>query len=285
MEWSFRLRCPYQEYIFPTYITLSIYGHPVIAGGKFIASHSEFQNDLSVDCQELVNGTVYNRSYSPSVVFHTQWNVLLREILYRSCCHFKRSSDVKILYVEKLEDYASVALKSKKLVKVLNSSLEEHCRMFILKLAQVVYLQNGNQNNTQRPLLDQFKTKLILTVFFDNEDVVHHALIPAGQTVNGSLYMQVWKRQKEAIQRKGPAQWQEGWSLHLDNDPSPSLIVYRHDSRKKNHSIPPPASIRIRFSTIIFPIFSDIKMGLKGNRFDTVEDIKIYMMAKLWKIP
>jgi hypothetical protein len=34
-----------------------------------------------------------------------------------------------------------------------------------------------------------------------------------------------------------------------------------------------------------FWLFPTLKMGLKGTRFATIEDIKLNVMAELWKIP
>lgn len=38
----------------------------------------------------------------------------------------------------------------------------------------------------------------MLIAFFDNEDVIHHEFVSAGQPVNVSLYMLVLKRQKQS---------------------------------------------------------------------------------------
>ncbi|GBM09085.1 hypothetical protein AVEN_62907-1 [Araneus ventricosus] len=114
--------------------------------------------------------------------------------------------------------------------------------------------------------------------------VVHHEFVQAGQTVNGSFHVQVLKRLRQAIRRKSPAKWQGGWSLHHDNAPSHTSIVVQTWLAEKNILLlhQPPYSPDLAPSD--FSLFPKIKMGLKGNRFDTVKDIKTNATADLQKI-
>ncbi|GBL89961.1 hypothetical protein AVEN_234677-1 [Araneus ventricosus] len=125
----------------------------------------------------------------------------------------------------------------------------------------------------------------MLIAFFDNEDVVYHEFVPAGQTVNGPLHVQVLKRLRETIRRKRPTKWQGGWSLLHYNAPSHTYIVVQIWVAEKNILLlhQPPYSPDLSPSD--FWLFPKIKMGLKGNCFDTVEDIKTNATAELRKIP
>ncbi|GBM62569.1 hypothetical protein AVEN_95548-1 [Araneus ventricosus] len=76
--------------------------------------------------------------------------------------------------------------------------------------------------------------KVIPIAFFDNEGVVHHEFVPAGQSVNGPFYVQVLKRLREEIRRKRPAKCQGGWPLHHDNAPSHTSIVLQTWLAEKN---------------------------------------------------
>ncbi|GBM40532.1 hypothetical protein AVEN_76938-1 [Araneus ventricosus] len=78
------------------------------------------------------------------------------------------------------------------------------------------------------------KKIVMLIAFFDNEVVVHHEFVPAGQIVNCPFYVQVLKRLREAIRRKRPAKWQGGWPLHHDNGPSHTWIVVQTWLAEKN---------------------------------------------------
>ena len=46
--------------------------------------------------------------------------------------------------------------------------------------------------------------KVMLTVFFDFNGIVHHEFLPRGQTVNKEYYLQVQRRLREAIRKKTP---------------------------------------------------------------------------------
>ncbi|XP_011860288.1 PREDICTED: putative uncharacterized protein FLJ37770 [Vollenhovia emeryi] len=46
--------------------------------------------------------------------------------------------------------------------------------------------------------------KVLLTVFFDCRDVVHHEFLPQGRTVNKEYYLQLIRNLREAIRQKRP---------------------------------------------------------------------------------
>jgi len=65
------------------------------------------------------------------------------------------------------------------------------------------------------------KVKVMLTVFFDMEGIVHYKYVPQGQTVNQKFYLQVLKRLRLAVSRKRPQKRAAGaWTLHHDNAPA-----------------------------------------------------------------
>jgi hypothetical protein len=82
------------------------------------------------------------------------------------------------------------------------------------------------------------KTKVLLTVFFPDQDVfVHAEFIPAGQTVNKEYYLQILRRLRDAVRRKRPEKWSSGnWQIHHDNAPSHSVQLVQHFLAK--HEIP-----------------------------------------------
>ena len=46
--------------------------------------------------------------------------------------------------------------------------------------------------------------KVMLTVFFDSEGVVHYEFPPQGRTVNKEYYLEVMQRLREAVRKKRP---------------------------------------------------------------------------------
>jgi hypothetical protein len=60
--------------------------------------------------------------------------------------------------------------------------------------------------------------KVMLTVFFYSEGVVHYEFLPQGRTVNKEYYLEVMQRLREAVRKKRPDAWQENrWMLQRDN--------------------------------------------------------------------
>lgn len=117
--------------------------------------------------------------------------------------------------------------------------------------------------------------KAMLTVFFDQEGVVHHEYAPRSRTINKEYYLEVLKRLRHALRRKRPHLWKSGnWLLHHDNAPAHSSHLIQEFLTK--HGI-----VQLRqplYSPDIAPcdfwLFPMLKYPLKGKRFDDVEEIK-----------
>jgi hypothetical protein len=70
--------------------------------------------------------------------------------------------------------------------------------------------------------------KVMLTVFFDSEGVVHFKFLPQGRTVNKEYYLEVMQCLREAVRKKRPDAWRENrWMLQHDNAPSHSSFLVR----------------------------------------------------------
>ena len=60
--------------------------------------------------------------------------------------------------------------------------------------------------------------KVLLTVFFDCNGMVHHEFLPQGRTVNKEYYLEVMCRLREAIRQKRTELWKnQSRILHHDN--------------------------------------------------------------------
>ena len=129
------------------------------------------------------------------------------------------------------------------------------------------------------------KVKVMLTVFFDSEGVVHFEYAPDGQTVNKEYYLEVLRRLRDAVRRKRPTKWSSGdWHLHHDNAPPHSAHLVQNFLAK--HGIPqlrhPPYSPDL--SPNDFFLFPRLKRHLKGRRFEDTEAIKVNATAQLRSI-
>jgi histone-lysine N-methyltransferase SETMAR len=81
------------------------------------------------------------------------------------------------------------------------------------------------------------QVKVMLTVFFDYQGVVHHEYAPKGLTIIKEHYIDVLRRLRDAVRRKRPKFKESGsWKLHHDNAPALSAHVVQQFLAK--HVIP-----------------------------------------------
>jgi hypothetical protein len=120
--------------------------------------------------------------------------------------------------------------------------------------------------------------------FFNINDLVHREFIQPGQSAAGWFYVQVLKRLCDAVQTNQCNKWQ-GQFMHHDNVLSHTPLVAQQFLTEENIPVigQPPYSPNLVLSD--FWLFPTLKMGLKGTRFATVEDIKSNAMARLRRIP
>ena len=86
-------------------------------------------------------------------------------------------------------------------------------------------LARQDQKNARQVLSN---VKVMLTVFFDFNRIVHHGSLPGGQTVNKEYYLQVQRRLRESIRKKRPDLWKNNsWLLHHDNAPAHTSLLVR----------------------------------------------------------
>ena len=77
--------------------------------------------------------------------------------------------------------------------------------------------------------------KVMLTMFFDFNGIVHHEFLPRGQTVNKEYYLQVQRHSRDAIRKKRPDLCKNNsWLLHHDNAPAHTSLLVREFLAKNN---------------------------------------------------
>ena len=70
--------------------------------------------------------------------------------------------------------------------------------------------------------------KVLLTVFFDCNGVIHHELFAQGCTVNNQYYLEVMRRLHEVIRQKRTEFWKnQSRILHHDNTPAHTSLLVR----------------------------------------------------------
>jgi hypothetical protein len=112
-----------------------------------------------------------------------------------------------------------------------------------------------------------------MLIVFYIQGIVYKEFVPPGQTVNGKFYCEVLKRMREGIRRKRPDKWKNNnWFLHHDNVPADTSLAFRQFVTSKNISDTPlPYSPGL--APCDFLLFPQMKLRLKGRRFDTTEEI------------
>ncbi|UYV65928.1 hypothetical protein LAZ67_3005902 [Cordylochernes scorpioides] len=69
------------------------------------------------------------------------------------------------------------------------------------------------------------KVKVMLTVFFDYQGIVHHEFQQQGSTITADSYLGFLRRLREAIRQKRPELWRsKSWILHHDNAPAHTAL-------------------------------------------------------------
>ncbi|CAH2087363.1 unnamed protein product [Euphydryas editha] len=139
----------------------------------------------------------------------------------------------------------------------------------------------------KKPRQSKSKIKVMLTVFFDHRGVVHSEFLPTGPTVNKEYYLSVMRHLREAIRKKRPKLWADNsWLLvHHDNAPSHTALILREFFAKNSTNIVPQPPYSPDSAPCDFWLFSKLKRPLRGNRFDSIEDIKRESLRALKAIP
>ncbi|UYV66495.1 hypothetical protein LAZ67_4001877, partial [Cordylochernes scorpioides] len=108
--------------------------------------------------------------------------------------------------------------------------------------------------------------KVLLTVFFDCRDVVHHEFLPQGRTVNKEYYLQVMRNLREAIRHKHPDLWKnKNWLLHHDNAPAHTSLLVRDILAKNNTLMMPQPPYSPDLAPCDFFLFPKLKRPMKGR--------------------
>jgi len=112
----------------------------------------------------------------------------------------------------------------------------------------------------------------MLICFFDQEGIVHREFVPPGITVNADFYCDVLRRLRENVRRKRPQKWQnQNLIIHHDNAPAHRSFKVSQFLAKNNMTVIPHTHPIWPRDFFLFP---KLKLRMKGQTFDTIEEIQ-----------
>ncbi|UYV72276.1 hypothetical protein LAZ67_9002433 [Cordylochernes scorpioides] len=130
------------------------------------------------------------------------------------------------------------------------------------------------------------KVKIMLTVFFDYQGIVHHEFQQHGSTITADSYLGVLRRLREAIRQKRPELWRsKSWILHHDNTPAHTALKISKFLQDHLTSVFPQPPYSPDLAPCDFILFGKLKKKLKGWKFQSIEEIKVESKKAMKAIP
>ncbi|UYV62392.1 hypothetical protein LAZ67_2000365 [Cordylochernes scorpioides] len=110
------------------------------------------------------------------------------------------------------------------------------------------------------------KVKVMLTVFFDYQGIVHHKFQQQGSTITADSYPGVLRRLREAIRQKRPELWRsKSWILHHDNAPAHTALKISKFLQDHSTSVLPQPPYSPELAPCDFFLFGNLKKKVKGS--------------------
>jgi hypothetical protein len=139
---------------------------------------------------------------------------------------------------------------------------------------------------TQKTRQVRSNVNVMLTFFFDIEDVGHYEFLCQGQTVNRWYYLKVLKRLRENVRRERRQLWRNNsWFLFHDNAPAHASLLIRDYLANMNTTGLPQPPYSPDLASADFFLFLKLKSTFKGRRFQTIQEINKNLQTELGAIP
>ena len=115
--------------------------------------------------------------------------------------------------------------------------------------------------------------KLMATIFWDCDGVIHVDYLPRGSTMNGAYYAALLKRMRESLKEKRRGKLKRGVLLQQDNAPVHNSKVAIAAAKECKFEIisHPPYSPEMAPSD--YHMFGNLKKFLRGRRFEDDSDM------------
>ena len=124
-----------------------------------------------------------------------------------------------------------------------------------------------------KPRAQKSARKVMLTVFWDVKGVILKDYLPHGNTVNGQYYADLLTKLRKTVTRKRGIARTQILPLLQDNAPSHKARLVLQTANDLNIEILPPPPYSPDLAPSDFFLFPKLKKQLKGNHFDSDEDV------------
>jgi len=111
-------------------------------------------------------------------------------------------------------------------------------------------------------------------VFFDLDGIVRAEFVPRNTTVNSEYNKGLLERLRNDVPRKRPEEWANGFIHHHDNAPCHTSLLVRQFLSNKNITLCPYPPYSPHLAPCDFWLFPEVKMTMKGKRFESIQDIE-----------
>ncbi|UYV65560.1 hypothetical protein LAZ67_3004693 [Cordylochernes scorpioides] len=167
----------------------------------------------------------------------------------------------------------STSTTPEKVDKVLELVREDR-RITVREVAEEAGISFGSTQSIMKGILGKArkapcKVKVMLTVFFDYQGIVHHEFQQQGSTITADSYLGVLRRLREAIRQKRPELWRsKSWILHHDNAPAHTALKISKFLQDHSTSVfpqlpPPPPPYSPDLAPCDFFLFGKLKVESK----------------------
>ena len=135
--------------------------------------------------------------------------------------------------------------------------------------------KHAGSPRTKKFKVSRTTKKVMATVFWDTDGVIHIDYLPRGTTMNGQYYADLLVRLRESIKEKRRGKIRRGILLQQDNAPVHSSKVAMQSVRDCGFELLPHPPYSPDLAPSDFFLFSKLKKELRGQRYDDDDELML----------
>ena len=135
--------------------------------------------------------------------------------------------------------------------------------------------KHAGSPRTKKFKVSRTTKKVMATVFWDTDGVIHIDYLPRGTTMNGQYYADLLVRLRESIKEKRRGKIRRGVLLQQDNAPVHSSKVAMQSVRDCGFELLPNPPYSPDLAPSDFFLFSKLKKELRGQRYDDDDELML----------